>query len=129
MIDTDVRGLVEQYETAASGSLRLILSYDGDEYEPQYVRDDVDEMYSPEEFDEKLKQLVVEGISDPPSKEQFRQFGETEVVIRRFAEAIMIHYPMDEFAGVGLTFDRDAAPALDELADIGYEFFHGDDDQ
>lgn len=122
MIESDLTPLVEKYETLAESSLRIILVYDGDEYETQYVRSDVKESYSPEELDEKLKQLVVEGISDPPAQEQFRRFGETESVVRRFENAIVLHYPLSEFTGVALTFDRATVPSMDTLIDIGFDY-------
>lgn len=128
MIELDLTPLVEKYETLAESSLRIILVYDGDEYETQYVRPDVEESYSPEELDEKLKQLVVEGISDPPAQEQFRRFGETESVVRRFENALVLHYPLSEFTGVALTFDRSTVPSMDSLVEIGYEYLSDLDD-
>jgi hypothetical protein len=116
-----VNSLVERYEGVAPAGLRLALWYEGDDHEVVHAREDVVEMYSPEEFEEKVKQLVVEGLSDPPSQEQFRLFGEMNVVIRRFDEAVMLHFPVDEFAGIAVTFDSDAAPSLDTLADVGLD--------
>lgn len=122
MIEPDLAPLVEKYETLAESSLRVILVYNGDGYETQYVRTDVEESYSPEEFDEKLKQLVVEGISDPPAQEQFRRFGETEGVLRRFENAVVLHYPLGEFTGVALTFDRETVSSIDTLMEIGFDY-------
>lgn len=129
MFEFDIDSLVEKYETVAGECLRIVLTYEGDEYETTYVRDDVENAYSPEEFDEKLKQLVVDGLSDPPTQEQFRQFGDTEVIIRRFEKAIVLHYPLDEFTGAALTFDRDPVPSLGTLADIGSEYLQAVDNQ
>jgi hypothetical protein len=116
-----VDSLVERYEGAAPASLQVAVWYDGDEHELVYVRDDVREAYSPEELEEKVKQLVVEGISDPPTQEQFRLYGEMSVVVRRFESAVVFHFPLDEFAGVAVTFDRDTVPSIDSLADIGID--------
>jgi hypothetical protein len=122
MIKADVTPLVERYETVAEASLRVVLVYDGDEYETKYVRSDVEESYSPEEFDEKLKQLVVEGISNPQTQGQFRRYGRAEAVLRRFENALVLHYPLGEFSGIALTFDRATLPSADTLMDIGSDY-------
>lgn len=116
-----VDALVERYQGIAPDCLRVALWYEGDEHEVVFARDDVVETYSPEEFDAKVKQLVIEGLGDQPNQDQFRLYGEMNVVIRRFDNAIMVHFPREEFAGVAVTFDRDAAPSLDALADVGID--------
>lgn len=116
-----VNALVERYEGVAPDGLRLALWYEGDDHDLVYVRDDVIEMYSPEEFEEKVKQLVVEGLGDTPNQEQFRLYGELNVVIRRFERAVMLHFPIEEFTGVAVTFDSAAAPSLDTLAEVGLD--------
>jgi hypothetical protein len=124
-----VRALVERYQELAPESLRLVVWYDGDDHDLVHVRDDVRGAYSPEELEEKVKQLVIEGISDPPSQEQFRLFGEMSVVIRRFDLAVVLHFPLDEFSGVAVTFDRETVPSLDTLADAGIESLGGEASQ
>ncbi|WP_251343203.1 hypothetical protein [Haloplanus halophilus] len=120
-----VNSLVERYQGVAPDRLRVALWYEGDQHEVVYARDDVVEMYSPEEFDAKVEQLVVEGLGDQPNQEQFRLYGEMNVVIRRFDKAIMLHFPREEFTGVAVTFDSAAAPSLDTLADVGLDALSG----
>lgn len=117
----DVDGLVDRYRQVESAELRTTLWYDGDDYEVVYVREDVSEQYSPEEFEEKVKQLVVEGLGDPPTQEQFRLFGDVNVVIRRFDRGVMLHFPIDEFSGVAATFDDGEELSIDTLVEIGTE--------
>jgi hypothetical protein len=116
-----VNSLVDRYQGIAPDRLRTAVWYEGDEHEVAYVRDDVVEIYSPEEFAAKVKQLVVEGLGDQPNQEQFRLYGETSVVVRRFDNAIRLHFPREEFTGVAVTFDGAAAPSLDTLADVGLD--------
>jgi hypothetical protein len=123
------QSLVERYRKITPDGLRLAIRYEGDDHEVVYVRDDVAEMYSPEELEEKVKQLVVEGLSAPPAQEQFRLFGEMDVVVRRFEQAVVVHFPIDEFSGVAATFDSDVAPSLDTLADVGTDSLAGVGDQ
>jgi hypothetical protein len=59
------QSLVKRYRTVTPDGLRVVIRYEGDEHEIVYVRDGVAEMYSPEELEEKVKQLVVKGLSDP----------------------------------------------------------------
>jgi len=123
------QSLVERYRKITPDGLRLVIRYEGDEHDVVYVRDDVAEMYSPEELDEKVKELVVEGLGDPPTQEQFRLFGEMNVVLRRFEKAVVLHFPVEEFAGLAVTFDRDVAPSLDTLADVGLDTLESVTDQ
>jgi hypothetical protein len=129
VIDPDLQTLVERYEAVAPDALRVILAYDGDEKEVVYVRDDVREFYSEEEFEQKIQQLVVEGISDPPNQIGLRRYGRIDVVIRRFDDAIVLHYPLDEFAGVAVTLDRIELPPIGDLADVGTDHLSAAADQ
>jgi hypothetical protein len=115
------QSLAERYRTLTPDTLRLVVWYGGDEHDVIHVRDDVVEMYSPGEFEEKVKQLVVEGISDPPIQESFRLFGSMGVAVRRFERAVVLHFPIDEFSGIAVTLDRDGAPSLDTLVDAGID--------
>lgn len=122
MLGDDVESLVEEFQSVAPDGVRVALWYDGDAHGVEYARDDVRTMYSPEEFDEKTKQLVVEGLSDPPNQEQFRLFGEMNVVVRQFDRAVMVHFPIDEFRGIAVTFDDDAVSSLDPIVAIGTDY-------
>lgn len=113
------QSLVERYRTITPDGLRLAIRYEGDEHDVVHARDDVVEMDSPEEFEEKVKQLVVEGHSDPPMQESFRQYGLMGAVVRQFENVVVIHFPVDEFAGLAVTVDADVAPSLDTLVDVG----------
>jgi hypothetical protein len=115
------QSLAERYRTMTPDGLRMVVWYGGDEHEVVYVRDDVAETYSPEELEENVKQLVVEGLSDPPTQEQFRLFGETNTVIREFEHATVLHFPVDEFTGVAVTFDNEVASSLDTLSEVGLD--------
>lgn len=121
--------LVERYRKITPDGLRLAIRYEGDEHDIVYVRDDVAEMYTPEELDEKVKQLVVEGLSAPPAQGQFRLYGDLNVVVRRFEHAVVLHFPVDEFTGLAVTFDSGVAPSLDTLCDVGLDALDGVDGQ
>jgi len=43
------------------------------------------------------------------------------VVVRQFEHAVVLHFPVDEFTGLAVTFDSDVAPSLDTLADVGLD--------
>jgi hypothetical protein len=115
--------LITRYQTLIPDSLRIAVWYEGDEYEVRHAEETIEEQYSPEELTEKVKQLVVEGLSDPPGQEPFRLFGEMEVVVRRFEKAVMLHFTVDEFTGLAVTMDRDEATSIDTLANVGVDEF------
>lgn len=113
------KSLVERYRTITPDGLRLAIRYQGDEHEVVYAREDVVEAVSPEEFEEKVKQLVIEGHSDPPVQDSFREYGTMSTVVRQFENAVVLHFPIDEFAGLAVSVDADVAPSLDTLVDVG----------
>jgi len=115
------QSLVERYRTISPDGLRLAIRYEGERHDVVYVRDDVSEMYTPEELEEKVKQLVVDGLGDPPAQEQFRLYGDMNAVVRQFEHAVVLHFPVDEFTGLAVTFDSDMAPSLDTLRDVGLD--------
>ncbi|MFB6107794.1 MAG: hypothetical protein ABEJ82_02990 [Haloplanus sp.] len=128
MLAHEVPALVERYEAVAPGGLIAAVWYDGGEYDLVHVREDFEEAYSSEELEEKTKQLVVEGLSDSKRPESFRMYGEMNVAIRSFENAVVLHFPVDDFAGIALSFDTDAATSLDTLVAIGLDHFESLDD-
>jgi hypothetical protein len=123
MLEDDVGELVDRYESIVPDALRLAILYDGDECEVVHVREEIREMYAPEEFDEHVKQLAADGLGHSPEQNRFRLFGPMDVAVRRFERTIMLHFPIDEFSGVAVTLDRAAAPSIDTLANVGVEQF------
>jgi len=118
------QSLIERYQTISPDGLRLAVWYGGDEHELVYARDDVREMYSPEEFEEKIKQLVVEGLGNT-GQEMFRMLGEMNVVVRHFDQALVLHFPVGKFTGLAVTLDGDAAPSVDTLIQVGLDALEG----
>lgn len=111
--------LVERYRTITPDGLRLAIRYEGDEHEVVSAREAVVDAVSPEEFEEKVKQLVIEGHSDPPVQGSFREYGIMDTVVRQFENAVVLHFPVGEFAGLAVSVDADVAPSLDTLVDVG----------
>lgn len=120
------QSLVDRYRSITPDGLRLAIWYEGDEHEIVYVRDDVAEAYSPEELDERVKELVVEGLGAPPTQDHFRLFGDMNAVVRQFEKAVVVHFPVEEFAGLAVTFDSDVAPSLDTLSEVGLDALERD---
>lgn len=118
------QSLVERYQTITPDGLRLAVWYGGDDHELIYVRPEVREMYSPEEFEEKVKELVIEGLGSG-GRDQFRMLGEMNAVIREFDQAVILHFPIDEFTGLAVTFDGDSVPSIDTLVDVGLDALEG----
>jgi len=113
------KSLVERYRTITPDGLRLAIRYEGDEHEVVYAREDVVDTVSPEEFEEKVKQLAIEGHSDPPVQDSFREYGTMKTVVRQFENAVVLHFPIDEFTGLAVSVDANVAPSLDTLVDVG----------
>lgn len=124
MLEERVQTLVERYQTVAPDNLRVALWYDGDDHSVSYVRDSVRESYSTEEFERKIQGLITEGFSEAPTQEEFRLFGEETAVVHQYDRTLVLYFPVDEFAGVAVTLDRNPLPSIDTLVDLGTETMH-----
>lgn len=107
-----VRTLTDYARQRAGDYLRGIVSYDGDSNEVIYLRDDVREQRIQSEIDRMLERLRPEASA---SEERSFPFGDLYVTVRRFDEAIIMHYPIGRDRGVVVSMEPDATRDLNRF--------------
>lgn len=89
--------------------LRGVVTYDGDEYEVQYIRDDLRTQRLKSEVDTMIERLRRE--SRPGERRSF-PFGELNGIVRSFEEAMVMHFPSTQGRGTVVTLDPEVARQL-----------------
>lgn len=113
--DPTSHSLVRKLHDEAGDALRSVTRYDEEEYEFLYLRENVEAIYSAEEFDAIFDDLRLEGWGRESLEDLFRA-GELECSIYGFEGAMMFHFVTDDFDGALVTYDRDAdVDAMDFL--------------
>jgi hypothetical protein len=114
-----VRTLVEALRDRddLDASVRMIVRFEGEEYEVEYVREDVDDQYTDPELEERLKTLVMKGLGDPPREQSLYDFGPLRATVRWFEGAVCAYFPDEEWAGVIVVLDRVESPLIDLALD------------
>ena len=107
-----VRRLTDYAQQRVGEYLRGIVSYDGDSSDVVYLRDDVREQRIQSEIDRMLKRLRPEASA---SEERSFPFGDLYVTVRRFEEAIIMHFPASRDRGVVVSLEPDATRDLNRF--------------
>lgn len=111
-----VRSLLETLrdDDAETGSaVRLVFRYEGDDREVLHVRDDVDQARTDAELERRIDTLTMKGLGDPRQEGALHDFGRLQATVRWFEDAVCVHLPDDEWAGVVIVLDRVEAPLVD----------------
>jgi hypothetical protein len=119
-VETDgVRSLVDALRDRndLDASVRMIVRFEGEAHEVEYLREDVDDQYTDPELEERLKTLVMKGLGDPPRERALYDFGPLRTTVRWFDEAVCAYFPDDEWAGVIVVLDRVESPLIDLALD------------
>jgi hypothetical protein len=111
----EVRDLVESLRERddLDASVRLIVRFEGDEYDVAYVREDVDRQYTDAELEARIETLVMKGLGDPPREQSLYDFGSLRATIRWFDGAVCAYFPDDEWSGVIVVLDGVESPVMD----------------
>jgi hypothetical protein len=114
-----VRSLVESLREREEldASVRMILRFEGEAHEVEYIREDVDDQYTDPELEERFKTLVMKGLGDPPREQALYDFGPLRATVRWFDEAVCAYFPDEEWAGVVVVLDRVESPLIDLALD------------
>lgn len=129
-MDTGVAAeLVELLRDRDGVDLRVVLAYEGDDYETVLVHDEVAEQFTDEQFDELAKRFVLKSLDDWVEQPEFATYGHLDVVTRWFHEIVVVQVPVGEWSGVLLSFERTdveaVGEAIEEILDYVDEPDHG----
>jgi len=95
-------------------SLRVVATYEGDDLEFHYLRDDVAADYSDAEFDKIREHVFLEGIQEPHVEDLF-DCRDLQCQSFVFEDFVAFHYNEDDARGRFVSADRDAFDELDEF--------------
>ena len=101
--------LVEYAQRRASDYLRGIVRYDRSSNDTLYLRNDVRAERLQSQIDRMLVRLEPEATS---AEERAFPFGDLYVTVRRFEEAIIMHFPTGQRRGVVVSLDPGATRDL-----------------
>lgn len=113
--DEEVQELIDAVLADSSDNLRLIVRYDGDEFEVVYARGDVTDGYTEQELETRVKSFVMQGMSEIETDGPLYDFGQLEATVRFYDTAAVAQVPTGEWTGLVFTFDRTTG-SLEELA-------------
>lgn len=110
-VDPDLPGTLKE---DLGESLRVVAVHRERDYEFQYLRDDVETTYSPEEFSRIFDDLVLEGME----REHFERLfhvGALECGAWGFEEAAIFYFPGEDHSGLVVSVDRNGPINIDQL--------------
>lgn len=110
---SDQRPLVAFAEDAAGDSLRGVVEYTARGYELLYLRNDVADRYTDDDWS-----TVAETFRDSDAEERESVFdvGSHYVTLRLYEGAAMLHFPTGEQSGVLLSLEPSAASEFARFA-------------
>lgn len=111
--------LAELHQTDA---FRVAIHYESDSYDVLYRREDVAEEYTEAEFDEVVKNAILQGLDESPEQSEFTRWGHLDVTARWFHEVVLVYVPLGEWTGVILSFDRENTDSYGDLMSGVLEF-------
>ena len=106
------KDLTRYIQQRASEYLRGVIQYDGSTNDTLYLRDDVREQRLQSQIDRMLDRLAPEATA---AEERAFPFGDLHVTVRRFEEAILMHFPTGRQRGVVVSLEPDATRDLNQF--------------
>ena len=92
--------------------LRGVAHYQQDEFEVEYLRDDIREHRHREEVKMMLTRIRQEGTAE---EEQSFPFGHLHATLRIFDETIFMHFPIENQTGVVVALEPEVARSLNSF--------------
>jgi len=108
-------GEINTIRDVGGASVRVIAEYDGEGYDVQYVRDDVESKLQ-QVAEEIHNELVMQGLGKEYLEELF-QAGDLRCSVHRLAEITTFHYIDEKFTGLFVSIDSDADIPLATFSD------------
>jgi hypothetical protein len=89
-----------------------VVRYDGEEMDVRYLRDDVRRRRVKSEVEQMLRRLRPESTNE---EERSFPFGDLYVTVRRFEEAIIMHFPTGPDRGTVVSLEPEAGRDLNRF--------------
>jgi hypothetical protein len=116
--------LTERLLSTYDGALRVIATYDREEYELHHTEPDVEVKYSQNDLDEIYDELMMQEFTMPVHEDLFSDMGDVRGQFRLFEEGTVAHFwPSEDRQGVFVAFDGSADPSVRTLLETISEFY------
>lgn len=97
--------------------LRVVATYEDEDYELHFMRDDVREDYSEPEIAKVFDQIAIEGMGYQHFQKLFH-VGELRCAMYGFEGATIFHFPTDTFDGLVVAIEQDVEFNPHELIQV-----------
>ena len=116
--------LVNSLQSEYGETLRIIATYDRDEYKLHYTSSAVDANYSEGDIGDIYDDIVMQDVTQPFLEGLFSDLGDVRGKLRVFENGTVAHFwPSEDEKGVFLTFDDSADPSVRSLLELVTEFY------
>lgn len=127
MEESMVDSFIDHLRDRVGDSIRVVVPYEGTNYEVEYIRDDVADEFTPEEFHHFSEELLLEVLGESPDAYPY-SIAElrVEATARWFREAVLVNVPYAPKRGIGITFDRDASVSVQAVVETTLDFIEAE---
>lgn len=109
--------LIASLQALVNGALRSVAYYDEAKYDSLYRREDIETGYTPDESQEIIDDLTVQGLSRQYLESLFNA-GSLECTMLRFEDALMFHFPESDHTGLFVTIDTGTTIDIDQFVSL-----------
>ncbi|MFC4553582.1 MULTISPECIES: hypothetical protein [Halorussus] len=109
MTEESYHQLISYLKSETGELLRGVITYDSDEYEIHYIRDDIRTQHLKNDVNKIIKRLRRESR---PSEHRSFPFGELNGIVRSFENAMVMHFPDTQGRGTVVTLEPEVARQL-----------------
>ncbi len=115
-----VRGLASRlkdyFEERTQENLRSVISYEQEEYEIVYLRDDVTEKYTREQLRDSIDNTRLESMTAPVYDSLYSDdHGELTCLVKCFEHVVELNFVLGDFEGVTIGLDEAALAGSQNL--------------
>lgn len=111
----EVDTLIDDLRDIVGDGLRVVATYEAEDYEIHYIRDDLRDDVGSVDVDRIHRELIMEGISREYFEELF-DAGDLECMALSFKEALAIHFAGPDHTGLYVAIDPGAVDPLPALS-------------
>lgn len=112
--------LIEAFKQFGAAELRMISTHDATNYEMHYVREDLEDEFTPVELHSAHRNIVANQVSS----EKFSQAvdnGRLQAQQFFFEDVIAFVFPSSRYDGVLVSYDRNGSLPVTEIVEAGVE--------
>jgi hypothetical protein len=108
--------LVAMFREIEDAEVRVVATLGSLDYEIEFIRDDIEQLYSEAELDRAHKDLVANQVSADDFK-QAVEIGDLDCQLFLYEETVVFLFPSSRYEGVFASFDRQKPFPLLEVAE------------